>query len=50
VLADAQRMAEAARSMRSRAAIGDPRSGAPIAIEDAPLGGRRPSSLLRTAT
>jgi GGDEF domain-containing protein len=49
VLADAQRMAEAARAMRSRAAIRDPRSGAPIAIEDAPLGSRRPPRLLRTA-
>lgn len=35
VLADAQRLAEAARAMRSRAAIADPAGGLPIPVEQA---------------
>jgi GGDEF domain-containing protein len=49
VLADAQRMAVAARVMRSRTAICDPRSGEPIAMEEALLGSRRTPRALRPA-
>ncbi len=41
ILADAQRMAGAARSMRSRAAIRDPITGLPVPVEQANLGPRR---------
>jgi GGDEF domain-containing protein len=41
ILHDAQRMAEAARTMRSRAAIMDPASGEVVPVEDANLGPRR---------
>ncbi|MEO7392451.1 MAG: diguanylate cyclase [Ramlibacter sp.] len=41
ILHDAQRMAEAARAMRSRAAMLDPRSGEVVAVEHANLGPRR---------
>jgi GGDEF domain-containing protein len=41
ILHDAQRMAEAARSMRSRAAILDPASGEVMPVEQANLGPRR---------
>ncbi|HWI84542.1 GGDEF domain-containing protein [Ramlibacter sp.] len=41
ILADGQRMAMAARAMRSRAAIRDPRSGQVVAIELAHLGSQR---------
>ncbi len=41
ILHDAQRMAEAARAMRSRAAIRDPSTGRAIPVEQADLGGRR---------
>jgi hypothetical protein len=50
VLADAQRMALAARAMRARAAIRDPRSDQPVALEGAHLGNRRAPRLLRTAS
>ncbi|MEO8653926.1 MAG: 7TM diverse intracellular signaling domain-containing protein [Ramlibacter sp.] len=40
VLDDAQRMAEAARAMRSRAAIRDPATGRAVPVEQADLGGR----------
>lgn len=51
ILDDVQRMAHAARAMRSRAAIRDPHSGRPVAIEDAHLGvrGRRDTAILRPA-
>lgn len=42
VLHDAQRMAEAARGMRSRAAIFDAASGEVVPVEQANLGPRRP--------
>ncbi|HSI54567.1 MAG: diguanylate cyclase [Ramlibacter sp.] len=42
ILHDAQRMAEAARGMRSRAAILDPSSGDVVPVEQANLGPRRP--------
>lgn len=42
VLDEAQRLAEAARPMRSRAAIADPASGMPVPVELAHFGGRRP--------
>lgn len=45
ILHDAQRMAEAARSMRSRAAMLDPGSGQVVAVERANLGPRRRGSL-----
>ena len=41
VLHDAQRLAEAARQMRSRAALADPASGAAVPVEEAQLGPRR---------
>jgi GGDEF domain-containing protein len=41
ILHDAQRMAEAARAMRSRAAILDPHSGDVVPVEEANLGPRR---------
>lgn len=41
VLHDAQRMAEAARGMRSRAAMLDPATGEVVPVEDANLGPRR---------
>jgi GGDEF domain-containing protein len=41
ILHDAQRMAEAARGMRSRAAILDPSTGEVVAVEHANLGPRR---------
>jgi len=41
ILHDAQRMAEAARGMRSRAAILDPATGAVVPVEQANLGPRR---------
>lgn len=41
ILHDAQRMAEAARAMRSRAAILDPHSGEVVPVEQANLGPRR---------
>lgn len=41
VLDQAQRLAEAARAMRSRTAIADPASGAPVAIEQVHWGRRR---------
>jgi GGDEF domain-containing protein len=41
ILHDAQRMAEAARTMRSRAAIMDPATGEVVPVEDANLGPRR---------
>jgi GGDEF domain-containing protein len=41
ILHDAQRMAEAARGMRSRAAILDPESGEVVPVEQANLGPRR---------
>lgn len=41
ILHDAQRMAEAARGMRSRAAILDPASGEVVPVEQANLGPRR---------
>lgn len=41
ILHDAQRMAEAARGMRSRAAMLDPSSGEVVAVEHANLGPRR---------
>ena len=41
ILHDAQRMAEAARGMRSRAAILDPSSGEVVPVEQANLGPRR---------
>jgi hypothetical protein len=41
ILHDAQRMAEAARGMRSRAAILDPYSGEVVPVEHANLGPRR---------
>ena len=40
ILHDAQRMAEAARGMRSRAAILDPATGDVVPVEQAKLGGR----------
>jgi GGDEF domain-containing protein len=43
VLDDAQRLAEAARPMRSRAAIADPDTGAVVPVEQAHFGRRRPS-------
>lgn len=46
VLHDAQRMAEAARGMRSRAAILDPVSGEVVPVEHASLGPRRHSHAL----
>jgi GGDEF domain-containing protein len=51
VLDDAQRMAVAARAMRSRAAVRDPRNGQPTPIEDAHLGPsrRRAPALVRAA-
>lgn len=42
VLDEAQRLAEAARPMRSRAAIADPASGMAVPVEQAHFGGRRP--------
>lgn len=42
VLDDAQRLAVAARGMRSRAAIADPVTGEPLPLEEAPLGQRPP--------
>jgi len=49
VLADAQQLAEAARTMRSRAAIADPASGRPVPVEQARFGDRRvrPSEAVR---
>lgn len=41
ILHDAQRLAEAARGMRSRAAILDPHSGEVVPVEEANLGPRR---------
>jgi hypothetical protein len=41
ILHDAQRMAEAARGMRSRAAMLDPSTGEVVAVEHANLGPRR---------
>lgn len=41
ILHDAERMAEAARAMRSRAAILDPASGRVVPVEEADLGPRR---------
>jgi GGDEF domain-containing protein len=41
ILHDAQHMAEAARTMRSRAAIRDPSTGRAVPVEQADLGGRR---------
>ena len=41
ILHDAQRMAEAARGMRSRAAMLDPATGEVVAVEHADLGPRR---------
>jgi hypothetical protein len=41
ILHDAQRMADAARGMRSRAAILDPASGEVVPVEQAHLGPRR---------
>jgi GGDEF domain-containing protein len=41
ILHDAQRMAEAARGMRSRAAILDPKTGEVVPVEEANLGPRR---------
>lgn len=41
ILHDAQRMAEAARQMRSRAAIMDPSTGEVVPVEEANLGPRR---------
>ena len=41
VLDDAQRLAEAARTMRSRAATVDPTTGRPVPIEEAPWGRRQ---------
>ena len=41
ILHDAQRMAEAARSMRSRAAMLDPQTGELVPVEHANLGPRR---------
>jgi hypothetical protein len=41
ILHDAQRMAEAARGMRSRAAMLDPASGEVVPVEQANLGPRR---------
>ena len=41
ILHDAQRMAEAARRMRSRAAIMDPATGEVVPVEEANLGPRR---------
>ena len=51
ILDEAQRMAVAARPMRSRAAVRDPRTGQPTAIEEAQLGPRRRRApvLLRAA-
>lgn len=50
ILAEAQRMAIAARTMPSRAAVRDPRTGQPTAIEDAQFGAlRRHPKQLRTA-
>jgi GGDEF domain-containing protein len=49
VLADVQRMALAARAMRSRTAIRDPRSGEAIPMEDALLDSRRVPRRLRAA-
>jgi hypothetical protein len=51
ILHDAQRMAEAARSMRSRAAILDPDTGEVVPVEQANLGPRRHghASLIRHA-
>jgi GGDEF domain-containing protein len=43
ILHDAQRMAEAARAMRSRAAIRDPSTGRAIPVEQADLGGHQGS-------
>lgn len=42
VLHEAQRLATAARLMRSRAAMRDPATGAPVAVEQAQLAPRRP--------
>lgn len=51
ILADAQRMAGAARAMRSRAAIRDPVTGQAVPVEQANLGtGRRHGNLLRAAS
>jgi GGDEF domain-containing protein len=50
VLADAQRMALAARSMRVRAAIRDPRSDQPVALEAAHLGSRRAPRVLHAVS
>ena len=44
ILHDAQRMAEAARAMRSRAAMLDPATGEVVAVEHANLGPRRHGS------
>jgi hypothetical protein len=41
ILHDAERMAQAARGMRSRAAILDPSSGEVVPVEQASLGPRR---------
>ena len=41
ILHDAQRMAEAARGMRSRAAMLDPTTGDVVPVEEANLGPRR---------
>jgi hypothetical protein len=38
VLDDAQRLAQAARQMRSRAAMADPATGEPLAVEEVPFG------------
>jgi GGDEF domain-containing protein len=40
ILADAERMAQAARDMPSRAAVRDPRGGQPVAVEQADLAPR----------
>ena len=52
ILADAERMAQAARAMPSRAAIRDPRSVQPVAVEQADLGfrPRRNPSLVRVTS
>lgn len=52
ILAEAERMAQAARAMPSRAAIRDPRSGQPVAVDQADLAARprRNPGLLRVAS
>jgi hypothetical protein len=50
VLAEAQRLADAARAMRSRAAVADPLTGEAVAAEQAQWKGGRPRlQLLRPA-